>query len=260
MVLSTNQVLTQIGISVPAQRTLVISDLMPNPEKLGAFLDETKDGIEDTCSSYNKLPQEDRFRLSRVIVKRLVGLMYWVKDQHRISQPLTFPAGATREDIINEIRESVARQELRSTQKKMGESLVTSNFESKLKNRSQWERWHIELKALLNTIIGAKGISLSYVMRDPMATVPANFSSYEEKAMWLCRHEGMEFDLDKKAVHNIIIRNISESSDAYIYLKPSIKLENGAEDIRLLRERYDNNATKFGSHINQSKSITRTWS
>ena len=244
MVLSMNQVLTHIGLTAQAQRAIVIDDLVPNPEKLGALLDETKDGIEDTCASYGKLPQEDRFRISRVVIKRLIGLMFWAKDQNRLSEPLSFPTGTTKEMILEEIRGAVARQELRSTQKKMGESLITSNFESKLKNRSQWERWYVELKALLNTIIGAKGVALSYVLRDPTKPVPQDFSSYEDQAMWTCRHEGMEFDLDKKAVHNIIVRNIAEDSDAYIYLKPSIKLEDGAEDIRLLRSRYDNDATK----------------
>ena len=82
MVLSMHQVLTHIGIGPQAVRTVVIEDLVPNPERLGALLDETKDGIEETCASYNKLPPAERFRLSRIVVKRLVGLMYWDKDHH----------------------------------------------------------------------------------------------------------------------------------------------------------------------------------
>ena len=238
------QILTYVGITAAAQRTVVIADLMPNPEKLGSLLDETKEGIEDACASYNKLPEGDRFRLSRVVIKRLVGLMFWVKDQERLSLPLTIPNGTDQAQLLKFIRESVARQELRNTQKKMGENLITSSFDTNLKNRSQWERWCTELKALLNTIIGARGIALSYVIRDPSLPVPTDFDSYEEQARWTGPHTGMQFDLDKKAVHNIIIRNIAESSDAYIYLKPSIKQEDGAADIRLLRDRYDNDATK----------------
>ena len=219
MVLTMHQVLTHVGITTMAQRTVVITDLVPNPEKLGSLLDETKDGIEDACASYNKLPQDDRFRLSRVVIKRLVGLMYWVKDQERLSLPLTIPNATDQATLLKLIRDSVARQELRSTQKKMGESLITSSFDTKLKNRAQWERWCTELKALLNTIIGARGIALSYVIRDPSLPVPATFSSYEEQAMWTGPHAGMQFDLDKRAIHNVIIRNIAESSDAYIYLK-----------------------------------------
>ena len=244
MVLTMQQTLTHIGITVAAQRAAVIEDLLPNPDKLGSLLDETKDGIEDACASYNKLPQADRFRLSRVVIKRLVGLMYWVKDQERLSLPMTIPNGTDQATLLQLIRDSVARQELRNTQKKIGESLITSSFDTKLKNRAQWDRWCTELKALLNTIIGARGIALSYVVRDPSLPIPEEFSSYEEQAIWTGPHDGMQFDLDKKTVHNVIIRNIAESSDAYIYLKPSIKQEDGAEDMRLLRERYDNHASK----------------
>ena len=56
-------------------------------------------------------------------------------------------------------------------------------------------------------------------------------------------HIGVEFDYDKRAVHNILISNIVDDSDTYIYLKPSIKSEHGAVDIPLLRDRYENVAT-----------------
>ena len=88
-----HQVLTYVGIASQAIRTVIIEDLAPNPDRLSSLLDETKNGIEKTCASYNKLPTAERFRLSRVVIKRLVGLMYWVKDQHRLLLPLTIPNG-----------------------------------------------------------------------------------------------------------------------------------------------------------------------
>lgn len=224
------------GIDNQPQRTVIIADLIPNPDNLNSLLDETKEVIEDTCASYAKLPLEERFHLSRVVIKRLIGLMFWAKDQQRLSLPVSMPNRTSQEILSAMILSSAARNGLRISQKKISESLITSSFDTKLKNRSQWERWCTELKALLNAIVGPRGVALAYVIRNTAVTAPETFASYEDQALWICPHAGMKFELDRKAVHNIIIRNIAENSDAYIYLKPSINRENGAEDMRLLRE------------------------
>ena len=125
----------------------------------------------------------------------------------------------------------------------MGEALITNNFDTKLKNRTQWNRWCVGIKALLNNIIGARGALLSYIIRDPAAIIPSTFTSREERTILSASHISVEFDYDKRAVHNILISNIVDDSDTYIYLKPSIKSENGAVYIPLLRDRYENVAT-----------------
>ena len=128
-------------------------DLIPLPDRLSSLLDETKEGIEDTCMSYTKLGQNDRFRLSRVIVKRLVALMYWVRDRERLESPVSFPTGTDQQELVEEIQEAATRDKIRTSQRKLGDSLITTTFDTKLKNRVQWEQWCIELQALLNTII-----------------------------------------------------------------------------------------------------------
>lgn len=251
MPLTHTQILTYIGITIANQRNTVADDLIPLPDRLSSLLDETKEGIEDTCMSYTKLGQNDRFRLSRVIVKRLVALMYWVRDRGRLDFPVSFPNGTDQQELLEEIQEAAARDKIRTSQRKLGDSLITATFDTKLKNRVQWERWCVELQALLNTIIGTRGVALSYVIRDPAVVIPNEFTSYEERAKWTAPHDGMEYDLDKKSVHNVIIRNIAEDCDAYIYIKPSLNQENGTEDMRLLRYRYDN-AASIQQRINEA--------
>ena len=41
-------------------------------------------------------------------------------------------------------------------------------------------------------------------------------------------------------VNNIILRNISDESDAFTYVKPYIKKDDGRADIKALRSRYEN--------------------
>ena len=85
MILTVQQVLTHIYITVRTQRKSVLQDLVPAPERLGSLLDKTSQGIEDMCALYSKLPLVGVFRLNRVIVKRLVELMNWIKYKDRIN-------------------------------------------------------------------------------------------------------------------------------------------------------------------------------
>ena len=53
-------------------------------------------------------------------------------------------------------------------------------------------------------------------------------------------------------MHNIITRNISETSHAYTYIKPNIKKQNGLIDIETLQARYHNPAMQ-DMYINEAK-------
>ena len=51
-------------------------------------------------------------------------------------------------------------------QKKVGETLISAAFLFKLETSNQWDCWVVELESNLKMIIGAKGIALSYVIRE----------------------------------------------------------------------------------------------
>ena len=46
--------------------------------------------------------------------------------------------------------------------------------------------------------------------------------------------------MEKLEVHNIITRNILETSHAYTYIKPRIRKDNGRVDMEALKDRYQN--------------------
>ena len=50
---------------------------------------------------------------------------------------------------------------------------------------------------------------------------------------------GRLYNQDKLTVHNIVLRNIADASDAFIYVNPHIKKDDGRTDIKALRSRYD---------------------
>ena len=81
MPVTVNQILTYLGIDTAAHRTIISADLMPNPGKLENLLDETEEGIKDTCLSYNRGDPGGRIRISRSVVKKLISLMHWEKEK-----------------------------------------------------------------------------------------------------------------------------------------------------------------------------------
>ena len=85
-------------------------------------------------------------------------------------------------------------------------------------------------------IIGAKGIALSYVIRESVAPDLSKRRNWEEKARLAAPHVGNTYTQDKLTVHNLILRNIADGSDAYTYVKPQIRKDNGRIDVAALRK------------------------
>ena len=56
--------------------------------------------------------------------------------------------------------------------------------------------------------------------------------------MLAAHHEGNAYLQDKLTVHNIILRNIAYGLDAFTYVKPYLKKDDGRLDMKALREQY----------------------
>jgi hypothetical protein len=62
---------------------------------------------------------------------------------------------------------------------------------------------------------------------------------------------------DRLTVHNIVLRNIADGSDAFTYVKPHLKKDNGRVDIKALRDQYENPAMQE-QYINKAKQTLET--
>ena len=258
MPVSINTILNGLGIGTADHRAVVKDDLLPAPDGLGHLINEDAEGITEMCASYYKSGDPaNRFKISRTVVKRLISLMHWAKDLDRVDTPIEFENGTTPEQIVAAITEATTREQCRKTQRKTGESLVTNEFVVKLKNSAQWERWKVELKSTLSSIIGAKGVPLSYVIREDDDPQDDPDFTWDERFEYSVVLEGPEYSIDRRTVHQIILRNVAEDSDAYTYIKPRINREDGRIDIKALKNRYDNQATQQG-RINSANRILDT--
>ena len=72
-------------------------------------------------------------------------------------------------------------------------------------------------------IVGANGIALSNFIRHNSVLDHSNKLTWDEKSILAASQTGNKYKLDALVVHNIITRNISETSQAQTYIKPKIK-------------------------------------
>ena len=81
---------------------------------------------------------------------------------------------------------------------------------------------------------------MSYVIREINAPDQTERNTWEEKSVLAVPLTGRLYKQDNLTVNNIILRNIADASDAFTYVKPYIKKDDGRTDIKALRSKYEN--------------------
>jgi hypothetical protein len=258
MAITINTILTWCGITNAGQRTRIVAELLSAPEGLMHLNDESTEAMQATFRDYSRRDAADgKIIFNRVQQKRLISLKDWVKDKATVKDEVTFDNDTTRGEFIIAIEEASERKECQTNQKKTGDTLITATFQVQLETASQWDRWVVELKSNLKMIIGAKGIALSYVIRENDAPNLEEQETWEERASLAVPLSGNAYAQDRLTVHNIILRNIADGSDAFTYVKPHLKKDNGRTDILSLRERYENPAMQE-QYVNEAKRTLET--
>ena len=77
-------------------------------------------------------------------------------------------------------------------------------------------------------IVGAQGITLYCIIRENNTPDQTEHDTWDENAVLAV------------PVYNIILRNIADASDAFTYVKPYIKKDNGRTVIKAFHGRYEN--------------------
>ena len=81
---------------------------------------------------------------------------------------------------------------------------------------------------------------MSYAIRENDAPDQTERDTWEEKEVLSFPLTRRLYKQDNLTMHNIILRNITDTSDAFTYVKPYIKKDDGRSDIKALRSRYEN--------------------
>ena len=94
------------------------------------------------------------------------------------------------------------------------------------------------LESNLKIILEAQGITLSYVIRESDAPDQIERDTWEEKAVFVVPLNGRLYKQDNLTVHNIILRNITDTSDSLPYVKQYIKKDYVRADNKAFCSRY----------------------
>ena len=95
--LTTKKVLVLCGIGDSTVINGLIQDMLYPTEGIRHLQDEDVDGIQSACSGYaRRTASNGKFTVRRVKQKRLISLMQWVKDKHRLAEYAKFPVGTTQ--------------------------------------------------------------------------------------------------------------------------------------------------------------------
>ena len=243
MALTNIQIFTHMDFAPAATRNAIIADFLAGG--LDGLEHMSEDDVKDACTSYARR-QDGEFPiiLTQLQRYRLKGLVLWVKDMFRAGLPRSFDNTVDTASLNRKLQEAVERSIVRKEQKKIGEAYLDHSFNTKLKSQAQYTKWEEELDSVLSLIIGVQGVPLTYTQRvEENPFYDANLT-YEEAIIQAVDLHGPKFDIDARTAHNIILKNIHEDSDAYTYLKPLLRHQDGRRDRLALRERYSNDATK----------------
>ncbi len=107
------------------------------------------------------------------------------------------------------------RDLIRKEQKKVGESFHDHSFNTKLKSQAQFERFSDELESTLAMIIGSQGVPISYVIRKDDMAMYDDKLPYHKAVINAVPLYGSKYELDAKTVHQLILKNVHEDSDAF---------------------------------------------
>lgn len=245
--MSEDSLLLWCGLDDNENRDKLVKELFPANLGLKTLLSETKKTFSSTLTGFDGRKNEDQIKVPYSVRLHLVQLMYWVQDQHRIGLPLDFYED-DQDLFLMEIAQAEDRAELREQLKSKSESAVNAKFQHKLKGRGQWLPWLIELDSKLDSAYGVNGVKLSYVIREK--DEPANHEvldagiDWNEKAVLMAKHDGAKYKEDCKSVHEIVMNNVAEGSEAYGHLKPILRKNDGRADIKALKRIYGGGAMR----------------
>jgi hypothetical protein len=101
----------------------------------------------------------------------------------------------------------------------------------------------VAVEAALTLAYGYKGVPLAYIIRANTAPELNGHANWEKMAIHGAPLNGLDYDADRMTVHLFILNNVSEESDAYTYIQPLLKRNDGRRDVLALRDRYENETT-----------------
>ena len=104
-------------IPTTTTRNRIIADMMIPPEGLRHLNGKTSKEMLSTFRDFARRDKQDgNIIFTRVQQRRLISLMYWLKDKTCLEEEASFTYGTTRQELIYKLEEATTRKKCRTVQ------------------------------------------------------------------------------------------------------------------------------------------------
>jgi hypothetical protein len=185
--------------------------------------------VADMCKKISGLSNaRGGVRIGYNLVRRLKGFVFWVKDHHRRDQQ---PDAADWN--MEACRASLESMDI---EEKRAKDDTKIDAPGKLKP-ADWQQWELKLINFLQSLSGASGVPLNYVVRKE---VPAGytFANDQEALVHSSPLVGTVFNEDNRKVFGIIKQSVADTTN-WDWIKTLNRAQNGRGAIELLRAHFD---------------------
>ena len=164
-------------------------------------------------------------------------MVYWVNDCERVGDEPTV-IGHNQSSFIELLRTCEDREKILEVQIEHSKSRAKEAMPSALKEGTDFLDWEDQLFSTLTLRYGAKGIPISYVIRENDEPERAGtFPNFNEECIARTPLSGPAFDQDNQDVH-FLIQNLIAKQPAETFVKPHRKKKSGRADMIALRNHY----------------------
>ena len=207
-------------------------DHIPTFESLRAMREEGITTLEKNLATLHR--GNNGFIMQMWRTNLLRGLMHWVQDNDRCGRDPSMAHNLTDRMLHESLSRADARRRSSERQSAMSADTAPTTFAE----GQDFYRWAEMMYNHLNTILGVKGIPLSYVIRANDSPQYDFYDSVDTQFIKLAPLWGDTFRNDAATVHNIIIGKIAPTVCSWIR---SNQMQNdGRADMQALFNIYTN--------------------
>jgi hypothetical protein len=204
----------------------------------------------------NRTQGEGRMYFGLGRTKLMKALIDWAEDFIRVNEVPNI-GGMKREEFVEALETSAQRAVIRESEQEGMDKRASAAAPGKLTSEKDWENWEVQFENQLSILIGSRGVSLLYVIREEEEPEPnAEYENFEQECIARCPLVGPKFESDSKTVHQLIVSyTTGEVSEQWI--KPVKRYVSGRRDMEALRAHYrgEGNQTR---RINEAEKIRDT--
>ena len=122
------------------------------------------------------------------------------------------------------------RSTIRKQEAKDSSSVSSKASPRKLKDDRKWNKWITGFENMLSTILGVKGVSLSYVEREKPKPKPEGHDTFVQKCFDCAPLSGPHFEVDASIVHQLAT-SFTQGEISEQWIKMHARKQNGCIDL-----------------------------